>query len=77
MKQEMGGTFSMYGERRGTYRDLVGKPREMRPLERPTCRWEDNINTDLGWKGMDWIDLLLDRNRWWTLASAAMNLWAP
>jgi hypothetical protein len=36
-------------------------------LGRPRCRWEDNINMDLGWKGMDWIDLLQDRNRWWTL----------
>jgi hypothetical protein len=56
---------------------LVEKPKEMRPIGRPRCRWEDNINMDLGWKGMDWIDLLQDRNRWWTLANAAMNLWAP
>jgi hypothetical protein len=32
---------------------------------------------DLGWKGMNWIDLLQDRNRQWTLANAAMNLWGP
>jgi len=25
------------------YRLLVGKPKERRPLERPRCRWEDNI----------------------------------
>jgi len=47
MKQQMGGTFSMYGER-GAYRVLVGKPKGMRPLGRPRCRWEDNINMDLG-----------------------------
>jgi hypothetical protein len=38
----------MYGERRGAYRVLVRKPKEMRPLRRPRCRWEDNINIDLG-----------------------------
>ena len=27
----------------------------------------------LGCKGMDWIDLAQDRDRWWTLVSAVMN----
>jgi hypothetical protein len=34
------------------YRALVGKPEGRRPLERPRCRWEDNIKMDLrefGW----------------------------
>jgi len=31
------------GERRGTYRVLVGKPEVKRPLGRPRHRWEDNI----------------------------------
>jgi hypothetical protein len=48
----------------------------MRPLGTRRCRWEDNTNMDLGWKGMDWIDLLQDRTRGWTVANAAMNLWA-
>jgi hypothetical protein len=30
-------------EKRNAYRILVGKPEEERPLERPRCRWEDNI----------------------------------
>jgi len=77
MKQEMGGTFSTYGEKRGAYRVLVGKPKGMRPLGRRRCRWEDNINMDLGWNSMDWIDLLQDTNRWWTLANATMYLWDP
>ena len=37
----------MYGETRGLYRVLVGKPEEKRPLERPRFRWEDNIKMDL------------------------------
>jgi len=27
--------------------------------------------------GMDWIDLAQDRDRWWALANAVMNLWVP
>ena len=26
---------------------------------------------------MDWIGLVQDRDRWWTLVSAVMNLWVP
>jgi hypothetical protein len=37
----------------------------------------DNINMDLreiGWGGMDWIDLDQDRNRWKALVETVMNL---
>jgi hypothetical protein len=37
----------MYGERRGAYTALVGKPEGRRQLERPRRRWEDNIKMDL------------------------------
>jgi hypothetical protein len=43
-----------------TYRVLVGKSEGRRPLGRPRRRWEKNIEMDLqevGWGGMDWIDL--------------------
>jgi len=61
----MGGTCSTYGERRGVYRFLVGRPEGMKPLGRPRRRWEDNIKMDLqevGCGGMDWIDLAQDRD---------------
>jgi hypothetical protein len=35
------------GERRGTYKVLVGKPLGRILLERPGRRWEDNIKTNL------------------------------
>jgi hypothetical protein len=44
------------GERRGTYRILVGKPERMRPLERAGGRYDDNIKMDLKatqWDGVD------------------------
>jgi hypothetical protein len=43
----MGRTCGTYGERRGVYRALVGKPEGRRTLERPRRRWEDNIKMDL------------------------------
>jgi hypothetical protein len=55
------------GEKRNTYRILVGKPEGKRSLERPRRRWEDNIRMDLReivWGGMDWIDLAQDRDQW-------------
>jgi hypothetical protein len=52
----------------------------MRPLGRPRRRWEDNIKMDLqqfGWRDMDWIDLLEDRDRWRALVNVVMNLRDP
>jgi hypothetical protein len=34
-------------EGRGIYRVFVGRPKGKKPLERPRCRWEDNIKMDL------------------------------
>jgi hypothetical protein len=47
IKNEVGGACRAYGERRGIYRVLVGKPARKRPLGRPRHRWEDNIKMDL------------------------------
>jgi hypothetical protein len=52
------------GETRNAYRILVGKPEGKRPLGRPKRRWVDNIKMDLreiGWAGVDWIELAQDR----------------
>jgi hypothetical protein len=40
----------------------------------------DNINMDLreiGWDGMDWIDLAEDRDQWRVLVNTVMNLRVP
>jgi hypothetical protein len=40
----------------------------------------DNIKMDLreiGWDGMDWIDLGHDRGQWRALVNTLMNLWVP
>jgi hypothetical protein len=32
---------------------------------------------EVGRDGMDWIDLAQDRDRWWALVNAVMNLRVP
>jgi hypothetical protein len=62
------------------YRVLVGKPEGKRPLGRPRRRRDDNISMDLqevGYWCVDWIGLAQDRDRWWVLVSAVMNLRIP
>jgi hypothetical protein len=50
---------------RNAYRILVEKPEGKRPLGKPRRRWVDNIkknHREIGWCGMDWIDLAQDRD---------------
>jgi hypothetical protein len=40
----------------------------------------DNVKMDqreIGWGGMDWIDLTQDRDQWTDLVNTAMNIWVP
>jgi hypothetical protein len=74
------GHVARMGEKRNAYRILVGKPEGKRPLGRPRRRWADNIKIDLreiGWDGMDWIDVAQDRDRWRALVNTVMNLRVP
>jgi hypothetical protein len=76
-EDEMGVPCSTNGEKRNTYRLLVGKPEGKRPLGRSRCRWVDNIRMDLGevrWGDVDWIGLGQDRNRWRAVVNSVLNL---
>ena len=53
------GHVAFKGERRGTYKDLVGSSAGKRPLGSPRRRWEDNIKLDfqeMGWR--PWTGLI-------------------
>jgi hypothetical protein len=65
------------GEKRNAYRILVGNPEGKRPLGTPRRRWVDKIKMDLreiGWNGMDWINLAQDRDQLRALVCAVINL---
>jgi len=52
-------------------RELVGRPRR---------RWEDNMKMDLqevGFGGMDWIELVMHRHSWRALVNGVMNVRVP
>jgi hypothetical protein len=58
----------------------VGKPQGKRPLGGPKNRWVNNTKIDLreiGWGGMDWIDLAHDRGQWKALVNTTMNFLVP
>jgi hypothetical protein len=67
-------------EKRNAYRILVGMPEGKRPLGRPRRRlwvilkW---ILREIGWDGMDWIDLAQDREQYRALVNTVMNLRVP
>ena len=57
-------------------RVLVGKPEVKTQLGRSRRRWEDNIKMDhqeVRCGGMDWIELVQDRDRWRALMNVVMN----
>ena len=74
------GHVARMGESRDVCRVLVGKFQGKWPLGWPRHRLEDNIKKNLqevGFEGMDWINVAEDMDRWQTLVNAVMNLLVP
>jgi hypothetical protein len=67
------GHVARMGEKRNAYRILVGKPEGRRPVGIPRRRWVDHIR-EIGWDGVDWVDLTQDRDYWRDLVNTVMNL---
>jgi prophage antirepressor-like protein len=64
-------------ETRNAYTILL---ESQKPQGRPRRRWVNNIRMDLreiGWDGMDWIDLAQDRDQWRALVNTVMSLRVP
>ena len=74
------GYVARMGERRGVYKVLVRKPEGKRPPGRARHRWEDNIKMGLQevrCRGIDWIELAHDSDRWRALVNAVLNIQVP
>jgi len=72
----LAGHVAIMGDRIGACWVLVVRPEGKTSLGRPGLRWEDNIKMDfkeVGWRGMDWIDLDQDRDRWQAVVNLAMK----
>jgi hypothetical protein len=57
-------------------RGLGGETLEKKTLWKPRRRWDDTIKMPLqevGWEGMDSIDMAQDRDRWRALVNAVIN----
>jgi hypothetical protein len=65
------------GTKRNACRILVGKPEGSGSLGRSRCSWVDNVKMDLGeigWSGMEWINLAQDMDQWVSLVNTVMNI---
>jgi hypothetical protein len=76
-RSKLAGQLARMGETKNAYRILVGKPERKRPLGRPRSMWVENIKMglrEIGWDGMDWIELAQDRDQWRALVNTVRNL---
>jgi hypothetical protein len=79
-RRRWAGHVARMGEKRNAYKILLGNPEGKRPLGRPRHMWVDNIKMDLreiGWDGMDRINLAQERDQWRALVNTVMNLRVP
>ena len=61
------------GGRTSAYRVLVWKPEGNRPLVGPRRKWENDIK-EVGWDGVNWIDLAQGRDKWRAVLNALLHL---
>jgi hypothetical protein len=74
------GTVARMREKRNECKILEGKREGKRPLGRPTRKWIDNIKMylrELGWVGMDLIDLAQYMDPWRALVNTVIYLQFP
>jgi hypothetical protein len=74
------GHVERVGARKNVHRILLRKCKGKIPLGRTKRRWEDDIKIDLkevGWEGVNWINLAQDMYKWRTVVNTVMKLRVP
>jgi hypothetical protein len=73
-------TYSTPGGEEECVQGFGGKHRRKETTMKTRRRWEDNIKMylrEIGWGGMNWIDLAEDRDQWRALMNTVINLRVP
>lgn len=68
------------GERTSAYTFWVGKPEGKGSLGRPWRRWKENIKMyfkEIGFEGVDWINVARDMDKLRAVCKAMMNFRIP
>jgi hypothetical protein len=55
----------------------MGNPEGKRIVGKRRPRWENKFQIDvreMGWGGIDWINVVQDRDQWWTLVNVVMDI---
>jgi hypothetical protein len=71
----MGAAYSACGGEDKSIQILAGKHGRMKPLGTTRRNWEGNVKMDvreIGWSGVDWINLAQDRDKWPALVKTVM-----
>jgi hypothetical protein len=55
---------------------LAVKKKKNRGRFRPVGS-DHSLVREIGWDGVDWIDMAQDRDQWRALVSMVLNLWVP
>ena len=67
-------------EGRSVFKILTGKPIGMRPLGRPSRRWEDNVRIylkEISINTKNWVGSVQDRCYWRVLVNMTLNFRVP
>jgi hypothetical protein len=70
----MGRACSTNGDAEECVQDIGGKAIRKETTRKTILKW---ILREIGWDGMDWIELAQDRDQWWALVNTVMNLRVP
>ena len=68
------------GKEERCIQNLTGETSGRKLLGKPMSRWEGNIKMELyevGWGGMNWIELVHDRDKWWSLLQVVVGFRVP